>query len=120
MPIFNRMNAPRSMKNLFTAKPAHDRILWAAFFSCLLPFIILSFLSFMSGDDYTLYAHYHQYGFWATQRMVYTQWTGRFTSTFLGTLFMKFGLPDRYYFLHALLLFVGTWGSVFFLLSTVN
>lgn len=74
----------------------------------------------MSGDDYTLYARYHQYGFWSTQRIIYTQWTGRFTSTFLGTLFMKLGLPDRYYFLHALLLLTGTWGATFFLLSAIN
>ena len=74
----------------------------------------------MSGDDYSLYANYHQDGFWATQRLVYNQWTGRFTSTALGTLFMKFGLPDRYYFLHTLLLFVLSWSAILFLVVTVN
>jgi preprotein translocase subunit SecG len=122
MLIFNRMNDNRpagSMATLFAAKAAHTRIVGAAVLACLIPFLLIAFYNFMAGDDYLLNAFYRERGFWATQRVVY-QWTGRYTSTFLGTLFMKFGWPDHYYFLHTLLLFVGLWGAIFFLLSAVN
>ena len=103
----------------FAAKAGPARIIWAALLLCLAPFLLIAFYNFMAGDDYLLNTFYREQGFWATQRIVY-QWTGRYTSTFLGTLFMKFGWPDHYYFLHTLLLFVGLWGAIFFLLSAVN
>ena len=74
----------------------------------------------MSGDDYMLALYYRDHGFFGTQQVVYTHWTGRYTATFIGALFMKFGWPQRYYFLHPLLLFLCTWGALFSLLSTVN
>jgi hypothetical protein len=114
------MNDNPPTPDFIVARPGHARILWATLFLCLLPFVIVSFFNFMSGDDYTLHANYHQHGFWTTQRIIYTQWTGRFTATFLGTLLMKFGWADHYYFLHTLLLFAGSWAAIFFLLSTAN
>ena len=114
------MTNPPALTNLLAAKPAHARILWAALFFCLLPFVIFSFVPGMSGDDYMLALYYRDHGFFGTQQVVYTHWTGRYTATFIGALFMKFGWPQRYYFLHPLLLFLCTWGALFFLLSTVN
>ncbi|HEY4061923.1 MAG TPA: hypothetical protein VGM30_08475 [Puia sp.] len=107
-------------RHLLAVRPAQTRILWAVFVFCLLPFIIFSFFNGMSGDDYMLAIYYRQNGFFGTQRIIYGQWTGRFTSTFIGTVFIKFGWPQRYYFLHALLLFGCSWGAILFLLSSVN
>ena len=74
----------------------------------------------MTGDDYVLALYYRDHGFFGTQQVVYTHWSGRYTATFIGALFMKFGWPQRYYFLHPLLLFLCSWGALFFLLSTIN
>jgi hypothetical protein len=94
--------------------------LWAVFFLCLLPFVVFSFFDFMSGDDYGLDLRFHQFGFWGVQNYIYTQWTGRFAASFLGAVFVRAGWLEKYYFLHSLLLFAGSWLSIFFLLSSIN
>ncbi len=74
----------------------------------------------MAGDDYAFHNYFRVYGFWGTQRVIYSQWTGRYTSTFLGSLLTRFGWPNHYYFLHTVLLFLFLAGAIFFLLSTIN
>jgi hypothetical protein len=121
---FNRATNPPAFTDRlaapFAAKPAHVRTLWAALLFCLLPFIIFSFFSSMTGDDYMLVLYYRAHGFWGTQNIVYTHWTGRYTATFIGALFTKFGWPEQYYFLHPLLLILCSWGALFHFLSSAN
>jgi hypothetical protein len=108
------------MANLFTLKVRQPFFLWAVIFCCLLPFIILPFFNLMASDDYILENFYRHYGFVKTQQMIYFGWTGRFTSTFLGSMFVKFGILEQYYFIHSLLLFFFTWSALFFLLTMIN
>lgn len=108
------------MKKLPAAKTGTIYVLGIAVLFCLLPFVIFPFFSSMSKDDYMLHYLYHRYGFAGTQHMVYSQWTGRYTSTFIGTLFMSLDIPGRYYFVHSLFLLMALWASLFFLSKTVN
>lgn len=87
---------------------------------CLLPFAILPFFNVMVSDDFILGNLIRQNGFIKTQQIVYSEWTGRYTSTFLGSLFVKLKIVDNWYFLHSLLLFLCTWLAFFFLLTRIN
>ncbi|HXB90847.1 MAG TPA: hypothetical protein VNU72_01100, partial [Puia sp.] len=105
---------------MLTFSRMNKRIIWAAALLSLLPFVVCAFYGSMGGDDYAFYNYFRVYGFWGTQRFVYSKWTGRYTSTFLGSLLTKFGWPDHYYFLHTVLLFLFLAGAIFFLLSAIN
>ncbi|HMI59418.1 MAG TPA: hypothetical protein VK518_00875, partial [Puia sp.] len=85
---------------------------------CLLPYIILSFLSCMALDDFDIYNSYQMVGFLRVQQDVYLRWEGRYSATFIAGLFVKAGLL-KYYFLHSLLLFFFTWRAILFLLTTL-
>jgi hypothetical protein len=61
----------------------------------LLPFFKLAFYSFPSADDFC-YAVDARNGFWQSQRMVYLVSSGRYTSTFLISLFGLFDLSVIY------------------------
>ena len=66
---------------------------------CLLPFVVLSFFNFVAYDDYAAVGNFSTYGFWGTQKMIYLQWEGRFTATFLCGICEKAGILTHYYFL---------------------
>ncbi|HEX9511367.1 MAG TPA: DUF6056 family protein [Puia sp.] len=108
------------MTNLFTVKGRGVLILWVIILCCLLPFVILSFLGFMASDDYTLAILYRDNSFAKAQSIMYFGWAGRFASTFLSGLFVKFGMVTPYYCLPALSLLFFTGISIFFLLTSVN
>ncbi len=74
----------------------------------------------MADDDYGLYDGYQIRGFFRMQQDLYLAWTGRYTSTFLYSLFITPGLMHKYYFLHSLLLFFFTWRAILFFLTTLN
>jgi len=108
------------MTNFFTSKGKGSLICWMIIFCCLLPFIILSFFGFMASDDYTLAILYRDHSFGQAQRVMYFGWAGRFASTFLSGLFVKFTDLSRYYFIPALSLLFFTWAALYFLLRSIN
>jgi hypothetical protein len=108
------------MTNLFSVKGRAFLIFWAIIFCCLLPFIILSFFGLLASDDYILEILFRDHSFGEIQSLMYFGWTDRFTSTFLSSLFVKFGIVSRYYFMPALALLFFTWAALFFLLRTIN
>lgn len=108
------------MTNLFTSKRSRSFILWMIIICCLLPFIILSFLSVMASDDYTLAMLYRDHSFGKAQGIMYFGWAGRFASTFFSGLFVKSGIMSCYYFIPALTLLFLTWIAFLFLLTSIN
>ncbi|WP_188934804.1 hypothetical protein [Puia dinghuensis] len=87
---------------------------------CLLPFLLLPFLSNMAGDDFNFYNLYRAHGFWESQGFIYRHWAGRYTTTFLNGACLSLDLLRHYYWLPCLLLFASTWWAIFFLLSTLH
>src|SRR5258708_19416503 len=106
------------MTNLFTVKGRGVLILWVIILCCLLPFVILSFLGFMASDDYTLAILYRDNSFAKAQSIMYFVWAGRFASTFLSVLFVKFEMFTPYYCLPPLSFLFFTGISIFFLLTS--
>jgi hypothetical protein len=93
---------------------------WAAVFVCLTPFVLLAFFNWRSSDDYLLLLLYRKSGFLEAQKIIFFGWTGRFTSTFLGSVLGASGVVSRYIFLSPLLFLAATWGSLLFLLGCIN
>ena len=108
-PIFDPM---RSSRTVF--------FIWTCLWLCLMPFIILSFLNVMASDDYILSGYYHDRGFWGMQKAFYLGWAGRYTTTFLTALFLKFHIVSNYYFLVALLFYFFTGVGIWWLLQSIN
>jgi hypothetical protein len=77
-------------------------------------------LGCLATDDYSLLLYYRKLGFFGTQKMIFTGWTGRVTSTFIGTAMAGSGLLSHYIFLHPLLLLAGTWLALYFLLACIR
>ncbi len=84
------------------------------------PFIILSFLSHPSSDDFILGARIREEGFWNYQMNAYSQWTGRFFSNFWGSIFSLHHFLFNHYFFHSLLLIVLSLLCIYILFSTIN
>jgi len=62
----------------------HRRVLYLIPMIVLIsPFILLSFFSHPSGDDYYFFDAVAKIGFWSTQHFFYTEVNGRFISSFL-------------------------------------
>jgi len=81
------------------------------FAAILLPFVLLSFYARPAADDFSYADSVMKYGFWNAQTYWYTQWSGRFFSTLLVTLFCRPAIMGEAYQLGPLLvmglLFVG-------------
>ena len=95
-------------------------ILWVCVLLCLTPFVILSFFNFMAYDDYLLKGVYRDHGFFEAQRMIYLQWEGRYTATFICGLFEVLGIVRHYYFLVFLIFGFFTWAALWVLLRVIN
>ncbi|HVU55640.1 MAG TPA: DUF6056 family protein [Puia sp.] len=95
-------------------------LIWICLLLCLLPFVILSFLNFIAYDDYEAVDNFSRHGFFGAQQLVYANWEGRFTATFLCGIFVKLGILTHYYFLVFLLFALFTWGAIFFFIQSVN
>jgi hypothetical protein len=52
----------------------------------LLPFVVLCFYTFPSADDFSSAFMVREAGFWDYQRLIYTNWTGRYTANILEAL----------------------------------
>jgi hypothetical protein len=81
------------------------------FAAILLPFVLLCFYARPASDDFSYAVSVLKYGFWDAQTYWYTQWSGRFFSTLLVTLFCRPSVMSAAYpigpFLVMVLLFVG-------------
>src|SRR5579872_2386934 len=110
MPIFKQEDISRPMGNSNAAKNRLSRIFWLAMFVCLLPFVLLAFLNDMAADDFSYCTLYRTYGFFGAQGVIYHNWAGRYTTTFLNQVFVASGALSNAYRLPCLLLFAGTWG----------
>lgn len=98
---------------------ARLRLFWLLILIGLLPFVLLAFLNSMAADDYLYYELYRTRRFFEVQRLLYTGWGGRYTSTFLIGGFVRLDWPARFPWLPTLLYFAATWGAICYLLSTV-
>lgn len=95
-------------------------LLWGTLLFCLLPFFLVSFFNSMSADDYQLYILDRKVGIWAGLAHVYRHWTGRYTATFIGIWLVDHNIPERFYFLHTLLLLFGVGAGYYFFLTSIN
>lgn len=82
----------------------------------LLPFTILSFFNHPVYDDFGNAVKTLKYGFWGIQKVLYTQWTGRYFSSLLLTVInpMSYGWLGGLRFTPALFLAV-IWGAFYLL-----
>jgi len=95
-------------------------LLWGTLLFCLLPFFLVSFFNSMAADDYQLYILDRKVGIWAGLAHVYRHWTGRYTATFIGIWLVDHNIPERFYFLHTLLLLFGVAAAYYFFLNSIN
>jgi hypothetical protein len=85
-----------------------------------IPLFVLPFFDHASADDYICGYHLSNKGFWNYQTSIYNNWGGRFSATFIGSMFARNNfLYDHYYF-HSLLFILLNALSVFFLLAVLN
>lgn len=95
-------------------------LLWGTLIFCLLPFLLVSFFNSMAADDYQLYILDRKVGIWEGAAYVYRHWTGRYTATLIGIWLVDHNIPERFYFLHTLLLLLGVGAAFYFFLSSIN
>src|ERR1700744_1706290 len=98
----------------------YGKFLWGTFFCTLALFIVLSFLTTLSAEDYAWYNDYRQDGFWTMQAIIYKGGMGRYVSNFIIAAGTGLDLPARMVFLFPLLFLAGTWLALYFLTVTIN
>ncbi len=77
--------------------------------------LFLSFWNFPQTDDYILNLLYHHLGFWGVQSWIYNHNTGRYFSSFIGALSGYRDFLYSHYYLHSLILILGTLGGLIFM-----
>ncbi len=86
----------------------------------LVPFLIFSGWSFPTNDDYIIGVRRQTVPFWKLQQYYYENWSGRYLSTFVSSLFAYTGLLYRHYQLFPAGLLGATIAAWIFLLQQVN
>lgn len=78
------MNTRKNIKDLFdTTNSIPDYVFLFSALVLILPFFILSYYSNPSVDDYNFVFNTRTLGFWGAQWTSYTDWMGRYFSTFI-------------------------------------
>ena len=111
-----------SDKNFITTKLllGAKLLLILALLIFFVPLFVLPFFDHASADDYICGYHLSNKGLWDYQTFIYNNWGGRFSATFIGSVFARNNfLYDHYYFHSLLLIFLNVF-SVFFLLAVLN
>ncbi len=101
-------------------KSGRPYLLWGTLIFCLLPFFLVPFFNSMASDDYLVYLQDRKYGLWGGQAQIYQHWTGRFTATFILFFLVDRNIPERFYYLHTLLLLVSMGAAFYFFLNSLN
>ena len=89
------------------------------FAAILLPFLLLCYYSRPAADDFSYADSVLRYGFWNAQAYWYTQWSGRFFSTFLVTLFCRPTIMGGAYQIGPLLVIVLLFVGLFMLTRAI-
>jgi Family of unknown function (DUF6056) len=65
--------------------------------AALFPYVLLTFFARPAADDFSYANSVAKYGFWQAQQYWYTQWSGRYFSTLVVTLFCRRSVLDAFY-----------------------
>jgi len=95
-------------------------ILIASLAVFFLPLVILPFFNHACTDDYFGGYYLNKEGFINYQVFVYTQWAGRFSATFAGSLFFNNNFLFDHYYLHSILLLLLNFISLLFLIDMID
>ena len=85
-----------------------------------LPLFVLPFFNHASADDYYYGLAFYKSSFFGYQSYIYNNWTGRFSSTLLGSLFLKNHFLYDHYYLHSLIFLLLDFLSTFLLITNIN
>ena len=84
-----------------------------------LPLLILPFYNHASADDYVYGTQFYNTGFLQYQSIIYNTWSGRFSATFLMSLFLFHHFLYDHYYLHTLSLLLLNFFTIFLLIRVV-
>ncbi len=85
-----------------------------------LPLILLPFFNHPFADDYFNGYQLNIHGFVNYQSFMYLNWTGRFATTFVWSLFEHKNFLYTHYYSYSLLLLLLNFISIFFIVSAIN
>ncbi|MBS1745325.1 MAG: hypothetical protein JST21_04055 [Bacteroidetes bacterium] len=84
------------------------------------PLLILPFFNHATADDYFYGLHLSENGFIQYQYYIYHNWTGRFSTTFLSSIFLKNNFLFDHYYLHSLVFLAGNFIASFLFFYSLN